>query len=119
MKSYLGCIHASAPGLLAIAEGHAGPIYKAELADDHQRGISAAIFHALTMCMRGSPSLILRQCEFGCGCEAWRQLFDRYASASRGRQYALLHNILRPDPFGAGLREFEMGLGLWELLIKD
>ena len=53
MKSYLGCIHASAPGLLATAERHAGPIYQAELADDHQRGISAAISHALTICMRG------------------------------------------------------------------
>ena len=119
MRSWLGCLHQNAVAVLRDAEVQSAVLTHAALESDELRQLSIAIFHALTMTMRGGPALILRQVEFGCGVEAWRVLFQRYSSNARVRQYALLSRILKPKPFGSTAREFEDNLGLWELDIKD
>jgi len=118
MRSYLSCLHGEAITLITAAETENTSIRQANLRGDEERRVSVAIFHALTMSLKGPPAVSLRQIEFGNGLEAWRILRERYESSSRGRQYALLSRVLRPKSFPKEAAKFEESLGLWEMDIR-
>jgi len=71
------------------------------------------------MTLKGPPALLPRQIEFGAGLEAWRQLKNRYEGSDRGRQYALLTRILKPQKFPVTAKGFEGALSLWELDVSN
>jgi len=118
MRSYLSCLHEDAISLIREAETETTSIRQANLRGDGERRLSVAIFHVLTMSLKGPPLVSLRQTEFGNGFEAWRVLRERYESSSRGRQYALLSRVLRPKAFPKEAAKFEESLGLWEMDIR-
>ena len=120
MRSWISCLAPNdGANWLAQAETATAPVTMAALVSDDARAFSTAVFHVLVMSLKAAPSLTLRRVDLGNGLEAWRQLTERYAGTSRGRQFALLSRILRPEAFPHEAKACEEALGMWEIDIRD